>query len=86
MLYVLESSADCDPATSLHPIDKPMLAINFADDLNNPPEFLRLPGASNYTAVLIPAGPDSYGNMNTAHPAIWASALQSYFQRLSQER
>ena len=63
MLYAFESSADYDPAPNLHVINKPMLTINFADDLTNPPEFLNLPTASNYTAVMIPAGPDSYGHM-----------------------
>ena len=59
-----------------------MLTINFADDLTNPPEHLHLPTASNYTEVMIPVGPASYGHMNLAHPAVWASALQSFLQRL----
>ena len=86
MLYSFESSADYDPAPNLHVINKPMLTINFADDLTNPPEFLNLPTASNYTAVMIPAGPDSYGHMNIAHPAVWAPALGSFLQRLPLER
>jgi homoserine O-acetyltransferase/O-succinyltransferase len=86
MLYDFESSADYDPAPNLHLIDKPMLTINFADDLTNPPQFLHMPTASNYTSVLIPAGPDSYGHMNIAHPAVWALAVQSFLQRLPQER
>jgi hypothetical protein len=72
MLYAFESSAD-DPAPKLSAIIKPMLTINFADDLINPPELLHLPTASNYT----PAGPASYGHMTLAHPAVWASALGS---------
>jgi homoserine O-acetyltransferase/O-succinyltransferase len=36
-LYALESSADYDPAPMLYAIVKPMLTINFADDLTNPP-------------------------------------------------
>jgi homoserine O-acetyltransferase len=57
MLYSFESSADYDPAPNLHMINKPMLTINFADDLTNPPQFLNLPTAANYTAVMIPGGP-----------------------------
>jgi homoserine O-acetyltransferase/O-succinyltransferase len=38
MLYAFESSADYDPAQNLHVINKPMLTINFADDLTNPPQ------------------------------------------------
>jgi homoserine O-acetyltransferase/O-succinyltransferase len=82
MLNAFESSADYDPAPNLHVINKPMLTINFADDLTNPPQFLRLPTASNYTSVIIPSGPDSYGHMNIAHPAVWASALGSFLQPL----
>jgi homoserine O-acetyltransferase/O-succinyltransferase len=84
MLYSFESSADYDPAPNLRVINKPMLTINFADDLTNPPQFLNLPTASNYTAVMIPGGPDSFGHMTIAHPAVWASALQSFLMRLPQ--
>jgi homoserine O-acetyltransferase/O-succinyltransferase len=85
MLYAFESSADYDPAPMLNAIIKPMLTINFADDLTNPPDHLHLPTASNYTAVMIPAGPDSYGHMTLAHPAVWASALGAFLQRLTLE-
>jgi homoserine O-acetyltransferase/O-succinyltransferase len=85
MLYAFESSADYDPAPNLHVINKPMLTINFADDLTNPPQFLNSPTQSNYTAVIIPAGPGSYGHMTIAHPAIWAPAFQSFLQHLPHE-
>ena len=85
-LYTFESSADYDPAPKLNEITKPMLTINFADDLINPPELLHLPTASNYTEVMFPAGPASYGHMTLAHPAVWASALGSFLQRLPHER
>ena len=85
MLYDFESSADYDPAPNLNVINKPMLTINFSDDLTNPPQFLRLPTASNYTEVVIPAGPESFGHMTIQHPAVWASALQSFLQRLQHE-
>jgi homoserine O-acetyltransferase len=81
LLYAFEGSADYDPAPKLNVINKPMLTINFADDLINPPELLNLPTASNYTEVMIPSGPASYGHMTLAHPAVWASALQSFLQR-----
>jgi homoserine O-acetyltransferase len=81
LLYAFESSADYDPAPKLNVINKPMLTINFADDLINPPELLNLPTASNYTEVMIPSGPASYGHMTFAHPAVWASDLQSFLQR-----
>jgi homoserine O-acetyltransferase len=82
ILYDFESSADYDPAQNLSAIIKPMLTINFEDDLINPPELLHLPTAPNFTKVMFPAGPDSYGHMTLAHPAVWASALQSFLQGL----
>jgi len=86
LLYAFESLADYDPAPKLNAIIKPMLTINFADDLTNPPELLHLPTASNYTEVMFPGGPASYGHMTLAHPAVWASALGSFLQRLPHER
>ena len=38
VLYALEASHDYDPAPGLENIKAPLLAINFADDLINPPE------------------------------------------------
>src|SRR5271154_6724976 len=73
-----ERSADYDPAPMLNAIIKQMLTIHFADDLTNPPEHLHLPTASNFTKVMFPAGPASYGHMTLAHPAVWASALGSF--------
>jgi homoserine O-acetyltransferase/O-succinyltransferase len=85
LLYAFESSADYDPAPKLNAIIKPMLTINFVDDLTNPPELLHLPTASNYTKVMFPAGSASYGHMTLAHPAVWASTLGAFLQRLPHE-
>jgi homoserine O-acetyltransferase/O-succinyltransferase len=38
VLYALESSQDYDPAPGLEKIQAPLLAVNSADDLINPPE------------------------------------------------
>ena len=38
VLYAIESSADYDPGPGLERIRAPLVAINFADDLINPPE------------------------------------------------
>jgi len=38
VLYALEASHDYDPGPNLEKIQAPLLAINFADDLINPPE------------------------------------------------
>ena len=85
LLYAFESSADYDPAPKLNEITKPMLTINFADDLINPPDLLHLPTASTYIEVMFPAGSATYGHMTLAHPAVWASALGSFMQSLPHE-
>ena len=69
----------------LNEITKPMLTINFADDLINPPDLLHLPTASTYIEVMFPAGSATYGHMSLAHPAVWASTLGSFMQRLPHE-
>jgi homoserine O-acetyltransferase/O-succinyltransferase len=38
VLYAIESSKDYDPGPGLRSIKAPLLAINFEDDLINPPE------------------------------------------------
>ena len=81
-LYTFESSADYDPAPNLGRITKPMLAINFADDLINPPDLLNLPKASNVTAAMLPGGPDSYGHQTLAHAARWAPPLNAFLNGL----
>jgi hypothetical protein len=54
--------------------------------LTNPPEHLHLPTASNYTKVMFPTGPASFGHMTLEHPAVWASALGSFLQGLPLRR
>ena len=81
-LYQFESSYDYDPASRLGTITKPMLTINFADDLLNPPELLHLPIASNYTKVMLPVVAPTYGHETLAHPEVWAPALEAFLQKL----
>ena len=81
-LYQFESSYDYDPAPRLGAISKPVLTINFADDLLNPPELLHLPTASKYTKVMIPVGAPTYGHETLAHPEVWAPALQAFLGKL----
>ena len=77
-LYLFQSSADYDPAPRLSAITKPMLTINFADDLLNPPELLGLPDAANFTKVMLPGGAGSYGHQTLTHPELWAPALARF--------
>ena len=81
-LYQFESSYDYDPAPRLGAINAPVLTINFADDLLNPPELLHLPTGSNYTNVMIPVGAPTYGHETLAHPEVWKPALAAFLQKL----
>ena len=81
-LYTFESSRDYDPAPRLGAINKPILAINFADDLLNPPGLLNLPQLATLTAVMLPGGPKSYGHQTLSHAALWAPALSSFLTAL----
>lgn len=77
-LYAFRSSADYDPAPHLHDIVKPMLAINFTDDLLNPPEALDLPDLPNLSHVMLPGGPGSFGHQTLTHPELWGPLLASF--------
>jgi homoserine O-acetyltransferase len=81
-LYQFESSYDYDPAPRIATITAPMLTINFADDLLNPPELLHLPSASNFTEVLMPAGPQSHGHQTLAHAEHWSPVLRSFLAKV----
>ena len=81
-LYTFESSRDYDPAPRLKAIVKPLLTINFADDLLNPPGLLRVPPAQNITAVMLSGGTNSYGHQTLSHAALWAPALSAFLGTL----
>ena len=81
MLYQFESSSDYDPAPRLGAIVKPLLAIDFADDLLNPPELLHMPVSPAITSVVLPAGPKSYGHETLAHPEVWSPVLADFLTR-----
>lgn len=75
LLYAVEASRDYDPGPALGSIRAPLLAINFGDDLINPPELgilereiARVPKGR---AVLIPAGPDTVGHGTHTRAAVW---------------
>lgn len=82
-LYTFQSSVDYDPVPGLDAITKPLLTINFADDLLNPPELLGLPDATNVTKVMLPGG---YGHQTLTHPDLWAPALTRFLAGVSSWR
>ncbi len=85
ILYAVESSRDYDPGPALERIQAPLLAINFGDDLINPPELgilereiIRVPRGR---AVLIPAGPDTRGHGTHTLAAVWKDLLADFLQK-----
>ena len=79
MLYALEASHDYDPGPGLEKIRVPLVAINFADDLINPPELgvleretARVPRGR---AVTYPAGEKLRGHGTHTLAAVWKDEL-----------
>lgn len=80
LLYALESSFDYDPAPGLDKIRAPLLAINFADDLINPPELgileREIKRVPNGRALLIPASDQTQGHSTHTKAALWKGHLR----------
>src|SRR5213076_939019 len=79
VLYALEASHDYDPGPGLEKIRAPLLAINSADDLINPPELgileretKRVP---NGRAIVIPTSDKTRGHGSHTLAALWKDEL-----------
>lgn len=79
VLYQVSASEDYDPAPQLEKIRAPLVAINFADDLINPPELeilereiRRVPRGK---ALVIPFGPDTAGHGTHTLAKVWEQHL-----------
>ena len=82
VLYALESSQDYDPGPELEKIKEPLLALNFPDDLINPPELgilereiKRVPKGQ---ALVIPASPATRGHGTHTLAAVWKAHLAEF--------
>jgi homoserine O-acetyltransferase len=80
-LYAFASSYDYDPAPDLEKIAAAVLAINFADDLINPPGLGVMEPAMQRVRharyVLISPG-KTYGHNTLAHAEIWGPYLAEF--------
>jgi homoserine O-acetyltransferase/O-succinyltransferase len=79
VLYALEASHDYDPGTNLEKIRAPLLAVNSADDLINPPELgilereiKRIPHGR---AIVIPMSDKTRGHGSHTIAALWKDEL-----------
>jgi homoserine O-acetyltransferase len=85
ILYAAESSTDYDPGPDLGRIRAPLLAINFEDDLINPPELGilereigRVPAGR---AILVPRGERTRGHGTHTLAPVWKEHLAEFLRR-----
>jgi homoserine O-acetyltransferase len=84
VLYALEASHDYDPGPALEKIQAPLLAINTADDLINPPELgilereiKRVPKGRSHM-ILLSSKTRGHGSHTIA--ALWKSELEALLE------
>jgi len=79
IMYALGASYDYDPGPALEKIRAPLLAINSADDLINPPELgileREIKRVPHGRAIVIPLSDQTRGHQTHSLPAIWKGAL-----------
>jgi homoserine O-acetyltransferase len=79
VLYALEASHDYDPGSSLEKIRAPLLAINSADDLINPPELgileREIKRVPHGRAIVIPLSDKTRGHGSHTIAALWKDQL-----------
>ena len=85
ILYAIEASRDYDPAPGLEKIKAPLVAINFADDIINPPELQILETAikrvPNGRAITVPASDRTAGHGTHTMAAVWKEYLVELLAR-----
>jgi homoserine O-acetyltransferase len=79
ILYALEASRDYDPGSGLDQIKAPLVAINSADDIINPPELQILERdikrVSRGRAVILPLSQRTSGHGTLTQAALWKQHL-----------
>ena len=78
-LYQLEASRDYDPGADLEKIRVPLIAVNSADDLINPPELgileREIKRVPNGRAVIVPLSPETRGHGTHTVATVWKQYL-----------
>lgn len=90
VLYAVESSRDYDPAPGLEKVRAPLWAVNFADDLINPPELgileRGIKKVKRGKAVVIPAGEKTRGHGTHTLAAVWKEHLEGLLKESDSDR
>jgi homoserine O-acetyltransferase/O-succinyltransferase len=83
-LYALDASSDYDPGPDLEKIKAPLLAINTADDLINPPELgileREIARVKHGKAIVIPLSDQTRGHGTHTLAAVWKNYLAQLLQ------
>jgi len=89
VLYALEASHDYDPGPNLEKIQAPLLAINSADDLINPPELgileQEIKRVPHGRAVLIPFSDQTRGHGSHTIAGLWKDQLYALLKESQHE-
>jgi homoserine O-acetyltransferase len=79
VLYALDASTDYDPGPGLEKIKAPLLAINFADDLINPPELgileQEIKRVKRGKTIVMPQSDQTRGHGTHTLAAVWKKYL-----------
>jgi len=85
VLYAVEASRDYDPGPRLEAIKAPLLAINSADDLINPPELgileREIKRVAKGRAIVIPLSEQTRGHGSHTIAALWKDQLLDLLKR-----
>jgi len=88
VLYQVSASWDYDPAPKLERIRVPLLAINSADDLINPPELgileREIKRVKHGEAIVIPLSPQTRGHGTHTIAALWKQHLVKLLSETAQ--
>ncbi|WP_332879554.1 alpha/beta fold hydrolase [Massilia sp. S19_KUP03_FR1] len=84
LLYQLEASQDYDPLPDLEKIRVPLIAVNTADDMINPPELgileREIKRVAQGSAVVLPFSPATRGHGSHTVANLWKVYLQRVLQ------
>ena len=87
MLFAFDASRDYDPEPLLGRITAPLLAINSADDLVNPPELglmeRLMPRVKHGRYVLLPISAETRGHGTHTVASVWREQFSAFLERLA---
>ena len=90
VMYAVAASHDYDPGPNLEKIRAPLLAINSADDLINPPELgileREIKRVPQGRAVVIPMSDKTRGHGSHTVAALWKDQLVNLLQRSARQK